>query len=93
MLVIGAVVWLLFEYGSVVSFLVMTTLTVIEGVRIKDVLVESDRKIVCLILFALFILTWYAHKKNIERLLIGKENKASIIKKTKKKLKANSVKG
>lgn len=91
-LVIGAIVWLIFEYGSVVSFLVMTSLTVVEGVRAKMNLPEADRKIVCLILFVLFLLTWYAHRKNIERLLLGKENKASIIKKTKKKLKSSKVK-
>ena len=93
MILIGAIIWLIFEYGSVVSFLLMTSLTVIEGVRAKTNLPETDRKIVCLILFFLFIFTWYAHRKNIERLLLGKENKASIIKKTKKKLKSNSVKG
>lgn len=92
-LLIGLVVWLIFEYGSVVSFLTMTSLTVIEGVRVKLALPELERKVVCLILFALFMLTWYAHRKNIERLLLGKENKASIIKKTKKKLKKDSVKG
>ena len=91
-LLIGAVIWIIFEYGSVVSFLLMTSLTVIEGVRIKMKLPETDRKVVCLILFFLFIFTWYAHRKNIERLLLGKENKASIIKKTKKKLKKSGVK-
>ncbi len=92
-LIVGLIVWLIFEYGSVVSFLLMTSLTVIEGVRVKMSLIETERKVVCLILFALFLLTWYAHRKNIERLLLGKENKASIIKKTKKKLKKESVKG
>jgi len=92
-LLIGLVVWLIFEYGSVVSFLTMTSLTVIEGVRVKMALPETEKKVVCLILFALFLLTWYAHRKNIERLLLGKENKASIIKKTKKKLKKESIKG
>ena len=91
-LVVGAVIWIIFEYGAVVSFLLMTSLTIIEGVRVKASLPELDRKIICLILFVLFILTWYAHRKNIERLLLGKENKASIIKKTKKKLKSSKVK-
>ena len=93
LIAIGAIIWIIFEYGSVVSFLVMTSLTVIEGIRMRGLLVEGERKVVCLILFALFILTWYAHRKNIERLLVGKENKASIIKKTKKKLKVNNLKG
>lgn len=92
-LVVGAVIWIIFEYGAVVSFLLMTSLTIIEGVRIKANLPELDRKIICLILFFLFALTWYAHRKNIERLLLGKENKASIIKKTKKKLKSVKIKG
>lgn len=91
-LLIGAVIWIIFEYGSVVSFLLMTSLTVIEGIRIKMNLPDTERKVVCLILFALFLFTWYAHRKNIERLLLGKENKASIIKKTKKKLKKSGVK-
>lgn len=91
-LLIGTVIWIIFEYGSVVSFLLMTSLTVIEGIRIKMNLPDTERKVVCLILFVLFLLTWYAHRKNIERLLLGKENKASIIKKTKKKLKKSGVK-
>ena len=83
---VGAVVWILFEYGSVVSFLCITSLTVIEGVRAKMTLPMLDRKIICLMLFAIFAFTWYAHRKNIERLLLGKESKASIKKKVKKKL-------
>ena len=90
-LFIAVVIWLIFEYGSVVSFFLMTSLTVIEGIRIKAGFPETERKIVCLILFVLFLMTWYAHRKNIERLLLGKENKASIIKKTKKKLKKSQV--
>lgn len=85
-MLIGAVIWFIFEYGSVVSFLCITTLTVVEGIRAKMSLPELDRKIICLMLFAIFIFTWYAHRKNIERLLLGKESKASIKKKVKKKL-------
>lgn len=88
---VGAVIWAIFEYGSVVSFLCITTLTVVEGIRAKMNLDVVSRKIICLILFAIFIFTWYAHRKNIERLLLGKESKASLIKKTKKKLKSKSV--
>lgn len=83
---IGAVVWAIFEYGSVVSFMCITILTVFEGIRARMNLNIVDRKIVCFILFLIFVFTWYAHRKNIERLLLGKESKASLIKKTKKKL-------
>ena len=92
MILIGFVVWLVFEYGSVVSFLSMSCLTIIEGLRLRASLPQMESKIVCVLLFVLFLLTWYAHRKNIERLLLGKENKASIIKKTKKKLKTSKVK-
>lgn len=88
---IGAVVWAIFEYGSVVSFLCITSMTVIEGIRAQMNLDIQDRKIICLILFAIFAFTWYAHRKNIERLLLGKESKASLIKKTKKKLKSKKI--
>ncbi len=88
---IGAVVWAIFEYGSVVSFLCITSMTVIEGIRAQMNETFGDRKIICLILFAIFAFTWYAHRKNIERLLLGKESKASLIKKTKKKLKSKKI--
>ncbi len=87
MLVIGFVVWAIFEYGAVVSILCITVLTVVEGIRMETFLSDIKLEIVRLILFAIFLLTWYAHRKNISRLLLGKENKASLIKKTKKKLK------
>lgn len=87
-LLVGAIIWAIFEYGSVVSFICVSSLTVVEGLRIKEVLSGTDRKIVSLILYGIFLFTFYAHRKNIERLLLGKENKAHLIKKTKKKLKA-----
>ena len=90
-LLIGAVIWIIFEYGSVVSFICITSLTVIEGIRARMSLELTDRRIVCLILFAIFLFTWYAHRKNIQRLLLGKESKASLIKKTKKKLKSKTI--
>ena len=50
---------------------------------------EGEGKIICLLLFIIFCLTWYAHRSNIERLLCGKESKVSLIKSTKKKIKAS----
>ncbi len=90
MLAIGFVIWALFEYGAVVSILCVTCLTVIEGIRLRTVVSSLHIHIISLILFAIFLLTWYAHRKNISRLLLGKENKASLIKKTKKKLKSKT---
>lgn len=87
-LVVGFVIWAIFEYGSIVSFVCVTSLIVVEGLRFHQILSMPDRSIICLILFAIFVLTWYAHRKNIVRLLIGKESKASLTKKIKKKIKS-----
>ena len=89
-LIIGFIIWAIFEYGSVVSFICTSSLSVIEGIKIKEILCLTDRKIVSLILFGIFLFIWYAHRKNIERLLLGKENKAHLLKKTKKKLKSKN---
>jgi glycerol-3-phosphate acyltransferase PlsY len=82
--------WLIFKYGSVSSFLCITALTVTEGIKAK-VLPSPDRQIVCVILFVIFCLTWWAHRTNIKRLLLGKESKVDIIASAKKKIKNNTV--
>jgi len=83
---VAAISWLIFKYGSVASFICVTALTVYEGIKAKS-LGGNNPKIVCLLLFVIFCLTWYAHRSNIERLLCGRESKVSLIKKTKNKLK------
>ncbi len=84
---VAAISWLIFKYGSIASFICVTALTVYEGIKAKS-LAGDDPKIVCLLLFIIFCLTWYAHRSNIERLLCGRESKVSLIKKTKKALKS-----
>ena len=85
--VVAAICWLCFEYGSVASFLCVTALTVYEGVKIKNILPSSESKIICLLLYIIFLVTWWAHRGNIQRLLVGRENKVSLLKSTKKKIK------
>lgn len=85
--VVAAISWLIFQYGSVASFICVTVLTVWEGIKAKANLPLSDSKVVCILLFCVFLLTWYAHRGNIERLLFGKESKVSLIKSTKKNIK------
>lgn len=85
-IVVAALVWLCFQYGSVASFLCVTVLSCIEGVVHKNLPVEQYQ-LICLLLFAIFLLTWWAHRKNIERLLLGNENKVSLTKRTKKNIK------
>lgn len=84
---IAAISWLCFEYGSVASFLCVTALTVYEGIRMKNILPNSESRIICVLLYAIFLLTWFAHRGNIQRLLVGRENKVSLTKSTKKKIK------
>ena len=86
-ILIAAVSWLLFKYGSVASFICVTVLTVYEGICAKS-LDGNQPKIVCALLFVIFCLTWYAHRSNIERLLCGRESNVSLIKSTKKQLKS-----
>lgn len=85
--VIAGISWLLFKYGSMASFICVTVLTVVEGINAKSNLPESESLVVCLLLYAIFLLTWFAHRKNIERLLVGKEGKVDLIKSVKKKYK------
>lgn len=86
--VVATISWLLFQYGSVASFICVTVLTVWEGIKVKSTLPLHESKVICVLLFCVFLLTWYAHRGNIERLLFGKESKVSLIKSTKKNMKS-----
>ena len=86
-ILVAAISWLCFEYGSVASFLCVSALTVYEGLRYKEILSAGQSKIICLLLFCIFLITWWAHRGNIQRLLVGRENKVSLTKSTKKKIK------
>jgi glycerol-3-phosphate acyltransferase PlsY len=88
--VTAAISWLLFKYGSMASFICVTVLTVVEGIKAKSLLTINESKTVCILLFSIFILTWFAHRKNIERLLVGKESKVDLIKSVKKKYKQSN---
>lgn len=97
-ILVAAISWLCFEYGSVASFLCVTAMTVVEGLRARGIIFgaglgQPDQNIVCILLFAIFAVTWWAHRGNISRLLVGKESKVSLIKSTKKKLKQTKNKG
>lgn len=64
---------LIFDYGAMASFIFITSLTVVEAYKFR-----GDIRI-CSLLFILFFLTWFMHRQNIFRLLIGKENKVNLI--------------
>ena len=86
----AAICWLLFKYGSLSSFLCVTVLTVVEGFNAK-MLPHPQRLIVSLLLFSIFVLTWWAHRANIQRLILGKESKVDLIASAKKKIKNHTI--
>ncbi len=89
-LVFAAICWLIFQYGSLASFVCVTVLTVVEGLNAKT-LPEPQNLIVTLLLFSIFVLTWWAHRANIQRLIVGKESKVDLIASAKKKIKNNTI--
>ena len=58
--------------SPVASFIFITILTVVEAFKFKQNIV------ITVILLVLYFLTWFMHRKNINRLLLGKENKANL---------------
>lgn len=85
--VIAFVLWLVFQYGSLSSFWCIAAFCVTQGLRVKKYLPVSDARLVCILLFCVFILTWFAERGNIQRLLSGTESKVDLLRSTKKKMK------
>ena len=85
---IGAFVYVIFfEYVSVASLLLVTAMSIVEVYKIPDGLPSGVSLTIRVLIFVLFTLVWFAHRQNIQRLLIGKENKANLKKALKKVLK------
>lgn len=70
---------LILDYGSVVTLTIVSALIIIEGLQ------NYGNIAVSVLLFIIFLLIWFAHRSNIRRLLVGKENKANLQKSLKKK--------
>ena len=68
---------LIFEYGAMASFIYITIMVVYAGLQTFN----NANLVVCLLLFCIYFLIWYTHRTNIFRLLTGKENYSSILKK------------
>lgn len=69
----GIVYLLIFDYASLLSFLMITTFTIYEASTLGLIGGEGNIVLSCL-LFAIFCLVFFAHRQNIFRLLVGKEN-------------------
>lgn len=80
-------VWF-FDYVSVASLFIVAFMSAIQGYYYSKTYADSSSTLVALdiILFAIFSLVWFAHRTNIVRLLLGKENKANLQKSLKKEL-------
>ena len=73
-LLAGLMYLLIFEFGSVASLFIVAGCVCLEAIRFKGNLQ------ILLLLYSLFLLTWWAHRTNIYKLLIGTENKVKLIK-------------
>ena len=81
--VIAFIYLCIFDYASIASFIFITALTIIEAFRFRG------NMTLALLLFVLFFLTFFMHRQNIFRLLIGKENKVNLVGSLKKLGKKN----
>lgn len=72
--VVGFVYLLIFDYAVLVSFLMVTMFTIVQGLMY----VKFQSLPISILLFAIFFLMWFAHRKNIYRLLLGKENRVNF---------------
>ncbi len=63
----------IFDYAAIASFIFTTALTILEAFRFRG------NMTIALLLFILFFLTWFMHRQNIFRMLIGKENKVNLM--------------
>ena len=80
-------VWF-FDYGSVASLVIISFMSIIQGYQ-NNLTYSEDLNtllVLNLLIFEIFVLVWIAHRKNIVRLLVGKENKANLQKSFKNKL-------
>ena len=77
--VFGFIYVFFFKYLSVVSLLMVTVFVIYQNATIAE-----PNLAISLLTFAIWVLTWWAHRGNIERLLLGKENPTNIGKKIKK---------
>ncbi len=82
--IIGFIYLLIFHYASPMTLGVVALYTIYEAYYLGLMTGSSNITISCL-LFAIFFLVWFAHRGNIFRLLIGKENQIDLRKSFKKK--------
>lgn len=88
---IGFVYVWFFDYGSVASLFIIAFMSIVQGWQFNGQYLAGTITLetlitINLLIFTIFSLIWFAHRGNIIRLLLGKENKANLQKSFKKKL-------
>ena len=73
---------LVFEYGAMGSFIYITFMVSYAALQPFN----TYNIAVHVLLFVLYFLSWYTHRHNIARLLVGKENSVTILKSLQRKL-------
>ena len=79
----------IFDYAAVASFLFISIVTFVEALKYTG---ENSNLVVTILLFVMFCLAWFMHRKNIGRILIGKENKVNLKAALKKKYSKEEIK-
>jgi glycerol-3-phosphate acyltransferase PlsY len=77
---ISVIYIMLFEYGSVGNLIMITIMCCVEGIRYNNIFGGQSLLLVLsfLLLFICF-LTWFAHRNNLYRLMMGKEHKTRLV--------------
>jgi len=73
----GIIFLLLIDYGSLLSFFVITVFTIYEAYKL-GLMTGQGNIVLSILLFLIFFLVWFAHRQNIFRLLVGKENRVNF---------------
>jgi glycerol-3-phosphate acyltransferase PlsY len=85
---IGFIYLWFFDYGAVASLFIVAFVSIVQGWQYNKTYADDPATllVVNLLIFAIFSLIWFAHRSNIVRLLLGKENKANLQQSFRKKL-------
>lgn len=71
---------ILFEYGSVGNLIMITLMCCIEGFRYNSLYpADANLLALCFLLLGMCFLTWFAHRSNLYRLMMGKEHKTRLV--------------
>lgn len=89
--VIGVIFILITKMGSITSFIIISIPLAIEGLKVSSSVNGYIAVVQLLLIFALFSLMLFAHRKNVVKLFTGKESKTVLFGKNKSAKKNKSV--